>query len=178
MTSSILSMHKALSDLCRQTTAMSAYGAIGILLLGLAGFLWMGWQTLTFSINTQNISLQRPDTPPPFPSISLEKEVVSLYDSPIQPSATGTGEHFRIHGAEIDDALLLDVPRAKLTATLVGILMSSNPAKHMVIIESAGQQTSYGLNDRIAGKFTILRILQDRIVINENGFYAALILDN
>lgn len=179
MTSSILAMQKTLSDLCRQKADIPAYGAIGILLFGLASFLWMGWQPLTFSAsNSEQITLPRSNTPSPFPSPSLEKELLGLYGSTTPPSVTDSHERFRIRGAAVDDALLLAAPRAKLRDSLVGVLISSNPAKNMAIIDSAGKQASYAPGDRIAGKFTLLRILPDRVVINENGFYAALMLAN
>lgn len=179
MASSILTMQKTLSDLCRQKVDFSAYGAIGILLLGLAGFLWMGWKTITFSVtNTEQIIQPRSTTPSPFPSTSLEKELIGLYGSPTPASAIGNHDRFRIQGSAADDALLLDAPRAKLRDRLVGVLISSNPAKNMAIIDSGGKQASYVQSDRIGNKFIILRILPDRVVINENGFYAALILAN
>lgn len=179
MTSSILAMQKTLSDLCRHKADISGYGAIGILFLGLAGFLWMGWQTITFSAsNTAQITLPRSTTPSPFPSTSLEKELLGLYGSTTHPSITDSHERFRIQGSIADDALLLAAPRAKLRDSLVGVLISSNPAKNLAIIDSGGKQASYAPSDRIAEKFTILRILPDRVVINENGFYAALMLAN
>lgn len=148
-----------------------------MLLLGLAGFLWMGWKTITFSAtNTEQTPLPRPTTPSPFPSISLEKELLGLYGSATPASVTDSHERFRIQGSAADDALLLAAPRAKLRDSLVGVLISSNPAKNMAIIDSGGKQASYALSDRIDDKFIILRILPDRVVINENGFYAALIL--
>lgn len=130
------------------------------------------------SHDTEQVALPRSNTPSLFPSTSLEKELLGLYGSATHPSATHGHERFRIHGSAADDALLLAAPRAKLTDSLVGVLISSNPAKHMAIIDSGGKQASYVLSDRLAEKFTILRILPDRVVINENGFYAALILDN
>ncbi|HGM5491622.1 TPA: type II secretion system protein N [Serratia fonticola] len=179
MTSSIVAMQKTLADLCRQKADIPAYGAIGILLLGLASFLWMGWHILTFSAHdTEQIALPRANTPSPFPSTSLEKELLGLYGSSTPPSVTDSHERFRIRGAAVDDALLLAAPRAKLRDSLVGVLISSDPAKNMAIIDSGGKQASYAPSDRIAEKFTILRILPDRVVINEHGFYAALILAN
>lgn len=179
MTSSILAMRKTLSDLCHQKADVLAYRAIGILLLGLAGFLWIGWQTITFSAsNTEQITLSRSNTPAPFPSASLEKELLGLYGSATHPSVTDSRERFRIQDSAADNALLLAAPRAKLRDSLVGVLISSNPAKNMAIIDSDGKQASYALSERIADKFAILRILPDRVVINENGFYAALILAN
>ncbi|MGF6190042.1 type II secretion system protein N [Serratia sp. 2723] len=177
MTSSILSMHKTLSVLCHQKVDISAYGAIGILLLGLGSFLWMGWQTMISpDTNIEQIILPRSNAPSPFPSSSLQEELIGLYGSTTPSSATGSQERFHIHGSGADDTLLLAAPRAKLRDSLVGVLISSNPAKSTAIIESGGKQVSYGISDRIAGKFTVLRILPDRVVINENGFYAALIL--
>ena len=126
--------------------------------------------------NTEQIPLPRPTTPSPFPSISLEKELLGLYGSTTPASVTDSHERFRIQGSAADDALLLAAPRAKLRDSLVGVLISSNPAKNMAIIDSGGKQASYALSDRIDDKFIILRILPDRVVINENGFYAALIL--
>ncbi|WP_431223431.1 type II secretion system protein N [Serratia sp. L9] len=177
MTSSILSMYRTLSGLAGQRTDISACGAIFILFLGLVGFLWTGWQAFTSqAINGENISVQQARAPAPFPDMALEKTLSGLYGSVARPTATDISTRFYIQGTIADDSLLLAAPRAKVRDNLVGVLMSSNPEKNMAIIESAGKQASYGLNDRIAGKFTILKIFQDRVVINENGFYATLVL--
>lgn len=177
MISSILSMYKALVGGSREKTDISTYGAIGILLLGLTGFLWAGWQAMTSSvIKLEKWVIQRPGAAPLFPSVTEEQALAGLYGSVAPPPVTDTDKRFYIHEPIDDDALLLAAPRAQLAASLVGVLISSKPENTLAIIESAGKQVSYVPGDRIAGKFTILRILPDRVVINQNGFYAALIL--
>lgn len=177
MTSSILSMYRTFSGFARQRTDISAYGAIFILLLGLVGFLWTSWQAFTSSaIKIENVFVQQARAPAPFPDTALEKELIGLYGSVARPATTDVSKRFYIQGAIADDSLLMSAPRTKLKDSLVGVLMSSNSEKNMAIIESAGKQASYGPGDLIAGKFTILKIFQDRVVINENGLYAALIL--
>lgn len=178
MTSSILSMYRALPGFAQQRTDISAYGAILILLLGLVGFLWTSWQVFTSSaIKIENIFVQQAKVPAPFPNATQEKELIGLYGSVVRPTTTDVSKRFYIQEAVADDNLLMSAPRAKLRDSLVGVLMSSSSEKNIAIIESAGKQASYGLGDLIAGKFTILKIFQDRVVINEDGFYAALVLE-
>ncbi|MGQ9883764.1 type II secretion system protein N [Serratia marcescens] len=45
----------------------------------------------------------------------------------------------------------------------------------MVIVEHGGKQTGYGVGDRLAGSnAVIVRIVKNKILLDENGYYATL----
>lgn len=85
---------------------------------------------------------------------------------------------FRVHGKLAGDDLLMSAPVAKLTVKVVGLLCDKDNHAGVVIIEGAGRQQSYVSGEAINDTYPIMKIFSDRIVINENGFYAALMLEN
>lgn len=124
-----------------------------------------------------SILLPTPATQANQPSVVAEKDLAELYGGEAKPAEMGdTRERFRINGSTANDSLLLAAPLAQRQDRVVGILTSSNPLKNIAIIDSTGKQMSYGVNDRINGMAAIIKIFEDRVVINENGFYAALVL--
>jgi general secretion pathway protein C len=86
--------------------------------------------------------------------------------------------HFRVNGKLASDTLLMVAPVAKLTLKVVGLLCDKDNHAGMVIIEDSGRQQSYVSGEAINDTYPIMKIFSDRIVINENGFYAALMLEN
>ncbi|MBO2006899.1 hypothetical protein J4732_11590 [Serratia marcescens] len=56
---------------------------------------------------------------------------------------------------------------------MAGLLFSDN-AKKLVIVEHGGKQTGYGVGDRLAGSNAIVRIVKNKILLDENGYYATL----
>ncbi|MNI91359.1 hypothetical protein D3C73_1490050 [compost metagenome] len=60
----------------------------------------------------------------------------------------------------------------------MGLLCDKDDHAGMVIIERSGRQQSYVSGEKINDTYPIVKILADRIIINENGFYAALMLEN
>ncbi|CAI1070670.1 type II secretion system protein N [Serratia quinivorans] len=85
---------------------------------------------------------------------------------------------FRVHGKLAGDDLLMAAPVAKLTLKVVGLLCDKDNHAGMVIIEVSGRQQSYVSGEAINDTYPIIKIFSDRIVINENGFYAALMLES
>lgn len=85
---------------------------------------------------------------------------------------------FRVHGKLAGDDLLMAAPVAKLTLKVVGLLCDKDNHAGMVIIEGSGRQQSYISGEAINDTYPIIKIFSDRIVINENGFYAALMLES
>lgn len=85
---------------------------------------------------------------------------------------------FQVRTPLPDDQLLLQAPLAKVNVRIVGIVSSRNPHKAMVIIEENNQQNSHVIGDKIGNQqYEVVRILTDRIIINENGYYAALVMN-
>lgn len=110
-----------------------------------------------------------------FPALLLQEQFAQ-FGNPHQLSEKNDGkERFRVR-QNVSDELLLLAPRATLNEKIVGILFSTQQSRSIAIIESGGIQKSYLLGDKISGQFPVLRILTDRVIIDDNGFYAALFL--
>jgi general secretion pathway protein C len=85
---------------------------------------------------------------------------------------------FRITEKKLSSAQLMAAPVAKLAVKVVGVLSDKDDYAGMAIIERSGRQQSYVSGEKINDTYPIVKILADRIIINENGFYAALMLEN
>ncbi len=71
--------------------------------------------------------------------------------------------------------LLANAPEAAALGKITGLLFSDNAEKSLVIVEYGGKQTGYGVGDRLVGSnAVIVRILKNKILLDENGYYAAL----
>ncbi|EPH7221580.1 TPA: type II secretion system protein N [Serratia marcescens] len=71
--------------------------------------------------------------------------------------------------------LLANAPEAAALGKITGLLFSDNAEKSLVIVEHGGKQTGYGVGDRLVGSnAVIVRILKNKILLDENGYYAAL----
>ncbi|WP_454877602.1 type II secretion system protein N [Serratia inhibens] len=87
------------------------------------------------------------------------------------------GVSYKISSQGPNDDVINNAPETRLAGKITGLLFSDNQKHSMVIIERAGKQASYGMGDRIAdSNLVILRILQDKILLDENGYYASMIL--
>jgi general secretion pathway protein C len=94
------------------------------------------------------------------------------------PEVSAEQGRFRVHGKLAGDDLLMTAPVAKLTVKVVGLLCDKDNHAGMVIIEGSGRQQSYVSGEAINDTYPIMKIFSDRVVINENGFYAALMLES
>lgn len=75
----------------------------------------------------------------------------------------------------IDAELLANAPQASVSGKIAGLLFSNIAKKSLVIIEHGGKQTSYGTGDRLAGSnAVIVQIVKNKILLDENGYYATL----
>lgn len=84
---------------------------------------------------------------------------------------------YKVRPQDITDEIINSAPESRLVGKITGLLLSSNENKSLVIIERSGKQNGYGIGDRIAdSNVVILRILQNKILLNENGYYASMIL--
>ncbi|WP_279329091.1 type II secretion system protein N [Serratia marcescens] len=71
--------------------------------------------------------------------------------------------------------LLANAPEAAALGKIAGLLFSDNAKKSLVIVEHGGKQTGYGVGDRLAGSnAVIVRIVKNKILLDENGYYATL----
>ncbi|AGB84042.1 hypothetical protein D781_3848 [Serratia sp. FGI94] len=109
------------------------------------------------------------------PSNLLQDKLAQIARPRRLPDADDGRERFMVRPG-VSDELLLLAPRATLSEKVVGILSSTQQTRCIAIIESDGAQKSYQVGEKISGKSTILRILSDRVIINDNGYYASLIL--
>lgn len=82
---------------------------------------------------------------------------------------------YKVGEWDIGAELLANAPEAAARGKITGLLFSDNAKKSLVIIEHAGKQTGYGIGDRLAGSnAVIVRILKNKILLDESGYYATL----
>lgn len=75
----------------------------------------------------------------------------------------------------IDAELLANAPQASVPGKIAGLLFSDIAKKSLVIIEYGGKQTSYSTGERLAGSnAVIVRIVKNKILLDENGYHATL----
>ncbi|OPJ99462.1 type II secretion system protein N [Serratia marcescens] len=110
-----------------------------------------------------------------FPSNLVQEKIAQVVSPQHLPDTDDDRERFRVRPG-VSNELLLLAPRATLSEKVVGILFSTQQARSMAIIESGGTQKSYQVGEKISGKSIILRIFTDRVIINDNGYYASLLL--
>lgn len=174
MNYSLLSVYKKHS-IIQNKKQLYLYTAIISFIFCLIFFILLIQKTITSSTPKIDMShFKNSQKQVVFPSKLDEKNVSELY--PVT-QLIDAKDPFLVRDPIDDDAILRAAPRTKNKDNLVGVLISSKPEKNIAIIESGGKQLSYGLHDRIAGKLPILKIFNDRVVINENGSYAAFILE-
>jgi general secretion pathway protein C len=71
-----------------------------------------------------------------------------------------------------------DAPKTNLSIQLTGVVASTEEAQGLAVIESSGQQDTYGLGDKINGTSASLKeVYADRIIISNGGRYETLMLD-
>lgn len=86
----------------------------------------------------------------------------------------------KAHGYKVGEwaigaELLANAPEAAALGKIAGLLFSDNAKKSLVIVEHGGKQTGYGVGDRLAGSnAVIVRIVKNKILLDENGYYATL----
>lgn len=69
-------------------------------------------------------------------------------------------------------------PETKLRLTLTGVVASDDPSTAAAIIESKGQQETYGIDDNVEGTRAILKqIYNDRVILESSGRMETLMLD-
>lgn len=95
---------------------------------------------------------------------------LSLFQVPPTDSATA----FRVGVIEPDSPLLIHAPESSLQARLTGVLSGLHG---IAVVEYAGQQQSYLIGEKVAGEASVVRILNDRIIISHQGQYEALLLN-
>ncbi|MFQ6292687.1 type II secretion system protein N [Yersinia enterocolitica] len=85
---------------------------------------------------------------------------------------------FRVGTMLPDDALLRNAPISTIDVTLRGILTSSDREKSIAIMEKNQIQNSYGNEDLLPDlKARIVRIFADRVIIDNQGNYEAVLLN-
>lgn len=77
--------------------------------------------------------------------------------------------------AEVD---INDAPKTRLNLKLVGVVASTDPQYSSVIIDNKGRQGSYFIDSEIEGTdAVIVKIYQDRTILNVDGSHQTLMLD-
>ncbi|CAI1749537.1 type II secretion system protein C [Serratia quinivorans] len=132
------------------------------------------YKTENSEINIDSLLRQQPSKKASQDAYSLSELFYPKGDSEVSAEQG----RFRVHGKLAGDDLLMAAPVAKLTLKVVGLLCDKDNHAGMVIIEGLGRQQSYVSGEAINDTYPIMKIFSDRVVINENGFYAALMLEN
>ncbi|YCH30145.1 hypothetical protein M1D48_18770 [Erwinia sp. D4-22] len=113
--------------------------------------------------------------------ILLEKSAYSLFKyQHQQPMLTNTAEYnqrYALSANELTEAFYLSCPSAKLSARVSGLLSGDNINKNVAVIHYQGKEESYGINDSIGEGVTLIRIFPDRVIVNEHGYCAALLMN-
>lgn len=149
-----------------------------LLLLGVFSFLWIADEILGHTKpSASNIEPILKVTPnlTMVPKASL---LPTLFYPDGHADIPADQERFRVTSRKPSNVLLMTAPVARLSMKVVGVLCDKDGQAGMAIIEHSGQQFSYVSGEKINDSYPIMNILPDRIIINENGFYAALMLEN
>ncbi|MBE8167394.1 MAG: type II secretion system protein GspC [Shewanella sp.] len=79
---------------------------------------------------------------------------------------------------EILPDLITDAPKSSLSIQLTGVVASTTKLQGLAIIDSSGQQATYGIGDKIKGTSASLKeVYADRIIITNTGRYETVMLD-
>lgn len=82
---------------------------------------------------------------------------------------------YRVGDWAIGAELLANAPEAAALGKIAGLLLSDNAKKSLVIVEHDGKQTGYGIGGRLVGSnAVIVRIVKNKILLDENGYYVTL----
>lgn len=178
MNALLLSKNKMASNLLFSKVFRGIYRAESLFIFGLVIFSFLVWQTITSSVmHIEGITASAIQNQAVFPDKKVVQELKKLYEVTTNHSQKREKDRFLVREHLADDTVLRAAPKANSHDNIVGILTSSTPEKNIAIIESAGKQQSYSVQDRVAGTLTILKIFNDRVIVNENGSYAAFILE-
>lgn len=106
---------------------------------------------------------------------TVELKRLSLFS----PEATDTPANpYRVGYLASDDPLLFQAPRSSLPARLVGVLSSSMHENSIAIIEQNKVQNSYSQGEKLPENHAVvIKIFDDRVIINHQGYYEALLLN-
>ncbi|WP_231591920.1 type II secretion system protein N [Yersinia massiliensis] len=85
---------------------------------------------------------------------------------------------YRVGYLSLEDPLFLQAPLSHLPLNLVGVLSSSVHENSLAIIEQNKRQRSYIQGDELTEhNAVIVKILPDRIILNQQGYYKSLLLN-
>jgi general secretion pathway protein C len=80
--------------------------------------------------------------------------------------------------AEVKKVEVEDAPPTRLKLTLTGVAASNDDSVAAAIIESSGQQETYGVGEKIKGtRATLRKVMPDRVIIEQSGKHETLMLD-
>ena len=111
----------------------------------------------------------------------LQKNLSNLFKprhSP--PSLTqqqANSQRYALTEGHSTDSFYLSCPPAQLAARVVGLLSSDNIHKNMAVIDYRGTGASYSVADSLDKGINIVRIFPDRVIVNEHGYCAALLMN-
>ncbi|HDT4958099.1 TPA: hypothetical protein QHR58_004635 [Enterobacter kobei] len=85
---------------------------------------------------------------------------------------------FAVSEMDLDDALLRDAPASRLPLKVMGVLFHRSHDKSLAIIAAGATQFTVGEGGRLQNSAaSVARILDDRVIIINQGVYEALYLE-
>ncbi len=136
------------------------------------------WSIFTMEVSPKHIrNKSAVESHVEFPSKAevMEMNNMHLFGRYQEEKDGSNSSGYKVGMHDITPELMAKVPDSALVGKISGLLYSDNAQKSLVIIESAGKQAAYGVGDRLSeNNAIILRILQDKILLNEKGYYTTL----
>lgn len=109
----------------------------------------------------------------------LEKSVSGMF-KPQQPAITAkpaSSDPYVMKNNKLTDDFYLSCPVAKVSASVVGLVSGNNNSKDIAVITYGGKEASYSVSDALDKEVNIVRIFRDRVIVDEHGYCAALLMN-
>lgn len=111
----------------------------------------------------------------------LGKNVSGMFkpqqQQPALMSKPADSDRYVIKMNNLTDDFYLSCPMAKVSASVVGLVSGDNNRKDIAIIRYQGKEASYSVSDALAKEVNIVRIFRDRVIVDEHGHCAALLMN-
>lgn len=111
--------------------------------------------------------------------LSLERNGSGMF-KPQQQALTETpanSDPYVMKHNKLTDEFFLSCPVAKVSARVVGLVSDVNHSKDIAIIRYRGKEASYSVSDALDKEVNIVRIFRDRVIVDEHGYCAALLMN-
>lgn len=111
----------------------------------------------------------------------LEKNLSGVFkpqqQQPMPTEKTGNSDSYFLKNNELTDDFYLSCPTAEISASVVGLVSGDNHNKDIAIIRYLGKEAGYSVSDALDKDVNIVRIFRDRVIVDEHGYCAALLMN-